>query len=739
MASSNTEKNFSYLPIVGLLLLALLTLVLLSAATQNINNLGRLYSALILLSLLVLIGLLVLIFRNLLRLLRQLRSKQMGSRLTLRLVTLFVLLAVTPALLVFGFAQQFLRTGIDSWFDVRVASALDDSLELSKAALDQGMRIRLSRTERILTDMNRLPVLNPALALDKHRQAIGATELTLWDRSGRALLSSNLDPLVVTPARPQPTLAAQVRRGDPYVGLEPGPDGGLLIRILLQIPRRDNVLLYATFPVAKRLGDLAHNVEQAYDRYQELAYLRGPLKFSFTLTLALILLLSLLGAVWVAFVSSRRLVAPISDLAEGTRAVAEGNYDTRLPWATNDELGLLVRSFNEMTSRIARSRSAAQRSEQLAIAQRSYLETVLKHLSSGVLTLDGEFRLRTCNPASTQVLGLNLEQCLTQNLQEMSKVHPRLLPLAEAILSHRDETDWSAEIHLLDEGGRPRVLICRGAALPTTDSEVDEQVLVFDDVTRLIQAQRDAAWGEVARRLAHEIKNPLTPIQLSAERLRHKYLKKMSEQDGELLKRLTGTIIKQVETMKEMVNAFSEYARNPKVDTCSMDINALVRDVVELYRGHQRLSLTLDLADDLPPVQADAGRLRQVFHNLIKNAIEAMEHSDDDDAAITISSGSSHTQTSMVCVRIEDNGPGIPDELRDKLFEPYITNKEKGSGLGLAVVKKILEEHGGKISVDSNPDRGTRFTLSLPVDQQGTVAATEAKGTSDERPLHPPG
>jgi len=724
---ATTPGRFSYLPIAGLLLLTLLTLMLLSAATQNINELGRLYSVLVLLSLLVVIGMLTLITRNLLRLLRQLRNKQIGSRLTLRMVTLFVLLAVTPALLVFGFAQQFLRTGIDSWFDARVADALDDALELSQAALEQGMRIRLKRTMLIAGEMNRLPVSNPELTLDAHRQAISATELTLWDNSGSALLSSNTDPLVVTPARPQATLVARVRHGDPYVGLEPNADGGLLIRILMRVPRRDGVLLYATFPVSERIGRLAQNVEGAYDRYQELAYLRGPLKFSFTLTLALILLLSVLGAVWVAFISSARLVAPISDLAEGTRAVAEGNYDTRLPATRNDELGLLVRSFNDMTSRISRARSARQRSEQQAIAQRSYLETVLKHLSSGVLTLDSELRLRTCNPASTQVLGLDLEHCLTQNLEEMSTQHPRLLPLAEAIVENRGNDDWSAEIHLLDQEGRPRVLICRGALLPTAAGEADEQVLVFDDVTRLIQAQRDAAWGEVARRLAHEIKNPLTPIQLSAERLQHKYLRKLSTEDGELLKRLTNTIIKQVETMKEMVNAFSEYARSPKVSTRTMDINTLARDVVELYRGHKEIALKLDLAADLPPVKADAGRLRQVFHNLIKNAIEAMDSTDT--PTITVSSGQSDSQISMVCVRIADNGPGIPDVLRDKLFEPYVTNKEKGSGLGLAVVKKILEEHGGGISVDSSAENGTRFTLSLPVDQEGRAQQPpESKG-----------
>jgi len=708
-------KRFSYLPIAALLLLALLTLVLLSAATQNINELGRLYSLLVLLSLLVLFGMLVLIIRNLLRLLRQLHHRELGSRLTLRMVVLFVLLSVTPALVVFGFAQQFLRTGIDSWFDVRVASALDDALDLSRAALDQGMRAHLKRTERIVDAMNQLPARNPELALDDYRQRIGATELTLWDSSGRAVLSSNTDPLEVTPARPQAALVARVERGDPYVGLEPNGDGGLLIRILLQVPGRDGIQLYATFPVAQRLGSLAHNVEQAYDRYQELAYLRGPLKFSFTLTLGLILLLSVLGAVWVAFISSRRLVAPIGALAEGTRKVADGDYDTRLPAASNDELGLLVRSFNDMTSRIARARSARRHSEQQAIAQRHYLETVLKHLSSGVLTLDAEQRLRTCNPASTQVLGLDLEQCLTQNLEQMSVEHPRLLPLSEAIQQHHDKDDWSAEIHLLDQDGRPRVLICRGAALPTTSGDASEQVLVFDDVTQLIQAQRDAAWGEVARRLAHEIKNPLTPIQLSAERLRHKYLSKLSEQDGEMLKRLTNTIIKQVETMKEMVNAFAEYARSPKVATRSMDINALVREVADLYRGHREITLSLSLQPELPPVRADAGRLRQVLHNLIKNAIEAME--DTPTASIDISTETSPTRSGLLCVRIQDNGPGIPDELRDKLFEPYVTNKEKGSGLGLAVVKKILEEHGGGISVDSSAEHGTRFTLSLPVDR----------------------
>jgi len=541
----------------------------------------------------------------------------------------------------------------------------------------------------------------------------------------------------VVPSRPKASLVVRVRNGDPYVGLEPNETGGLVIRILLTVPGHPGLLLHATFPVAERLSHLAGNVEQAYDRYQELAYLREPLKFSFTLTLALILLLSLLGAVWVAFVSARRLVAPIGDLAEGTRAVAAGNYDTRLPWATNDELGLLVRSFNDMTSRIARARNAAQRSEDQAIAQRSYLETVLKHLSSGVLTLDGDYHLRTCNPASTQVLGLPLDQCLTQDLCRLSLEHPHLLPLCDAIRAHAGDNDWQEEVQLVDEQGRPRVLLCRGALLPDEKGQGKEQVLVFDDVTRLIQAQRDAAWGEVARRLAHEIKNPLTPIQLSAERLRHKYLRKLSEEDGKLLKRLTGTITNQVETMKEMVNAFSEYARSPKLNSRAMDLNGLVKEVAEMYRGHSGVALAMQLAPQLPLVKADAGRLRQVLHNLIKNAIEAMEDMPADATpTITIASDiampAGSLPASMVVLSIADNGPGIPKDLREHLFEPYVTNKEKGSGLGLAVVKKILEEHGGDICVDSGPDQGTRFTLRLPIDQQ-----TRARqDIADERPVH---
>ena len=742
MHPDSKKSRFSFLPVVGLLVLSLTALFLLSAATQNIDAFGRLYSWLLGLSLLVLVGLIILIGSNLFKLVRQLQRRKMGSRLTLRMVSLFVMLSVIPAVVVYGFAQQFLHAGIDSWFDVRVDKALDDAMELSRAALDQGMRVRLRRTEAIARKLDETLAIDPSLALDDLRGDNGATEFTLWAPGGRALLTSHADPLMVIPKRPDETLMSRVRRGSPYVGLEPTPDGKFLARLLVPVPGRDGVVLLARYPIGERIGELAGNVEQAYEKYQELAYLRGPLKFSFSLTLVLVLLLSLLTAVWTAFFTARRLVAPIGALAEGTRAVANGDYDTRLPITTRDELGLLVRSFNEMTARIADASDALRRSEDRAIAQRSYLETVLKHLSSGVLTVDHDLRLRSCNPASTQVLGLDLAQCIDQPINQMAISHPRLLPLSEAIEAHADDSDWRAEIHLVGADGRPRILICRGARLPAIETGADlgsgQQVLVFDDVTQLIQAQRDAAWGEVARRLAHEIKNPLTPIQLSAERLRYKYLKKMSAEDGELLARLTTTIIKQVDTMKEMVNAFSDYARSPKLQTISMDLNGLVHEVVDLYRAQRKVSLKLDLFDPLPPVLADAGRLRQVLHNLIKNAQEALE-----DTPAPVISVASRRPPGDICncieLTISDNGPGIPAELSDHLFEPYVTNKEKGSGLGLAVVKKILEEHGGNITVDSPAGQGARFTLRLPTADATTTTTSTALPPASPDPNPGPG
>jgi nitrogen fixation/metabolism regulation signal transduction histidine kinase len=548
--------------------------------------------------------------------------------------------------------------------------------------------------------------------------------------------SSSLDPTTVVPSLPNHAILQQLRHGLEYAALEPVHERGLQYRIVTTIANPDPLgeprLLHALYPIPERIDTLAASVQSAYTQYKELSFLREPLKYSFTLTLSLVLLLSLLTAVWAAFFSAQRLVAPIRDLAEGTRAVADGDYDMRLPLPGRDELGFLVRSFNEMTRKLSRARDSAQESQAQAEEQRAYLQAVLACLSSGVLTLNPHGRLRTANSAAATILGIDLEPLAGLSLQEAAEKAPMLEPLLETIAAHlgSEQGNWQAEVVLFGGNGRC-VLICRGAPLQAEGEPQGEHVIVFDDVTALIQAQRDAAWGEVARRLAHEIKNPLTPIQLSAERLRHKYLKQMSKEDAEVLDRSTHTIVQQVESMKEMVKAFSDYARPPKLQLTQVALGRLVKEVLDLYQGDERLQITLDYTGEMPTIEADMGRLRQLLHNLIKNAIEA--NGDNGPIALRLLIHCADKDgCHFVELRFEDHGPGFPEELLDQLFEPYITSKPKGTGLGLAVVKKIVEEHGGIIWAENDKEGGAVITVRLPV--QAKTRTQQSSGNAP-RPL----
>jgi nitrogen fixation/metabolism regulation signal transduction histidine kinase len=435
------------------------------------------------------------------------------------------------------------------------------------------------------------------------------------------------------------------------------------------------------------------------------------------MTLSLVLALSLLSAVWAAFFSTRRLVAPIRDLAEGTRAVAAGDYDKRLPVSSNDELGFLVQSFNDMTRKIAQARDAVSMSRQQAESQRVYLMALLERLSSGVLTLDSQQHLRTANAAASQLLNTDLGAALGRTWEEIAAAHPHLAEFGGAIgrhLSAPAQQDWREECVMTTPAGR-QTLMCRGTLLPGADGAEPDYLVVFDDVTALIQAQRDAAWGEVARRLAHEFKNPLTPIQLSAERLRHKYLKTMDAKDAEVLDRSTHTIVQQVEVMKDMVNSFAEYARNPQMQPRPMQLNQLVNEVLDLYRGGGAgAQFYVRLEPDLPLIEADPGRLRQLLHNLIKNSLEAMSGKRGSRIIVGTRSVLDH-DTRFVELWVEDRGPGIPEEIMAQLFEPYVTTKPKGTGLGLAIVKKIVEEHGGTLTAENPKEGGACLKIRFPV------------------------
>lgn len=746
------RRRATVLAAVSLLSLSLLaSLILMSAAIQNSGNFGAMYSVLLVLNSAGLLTFIALIAINLRRLIKQLRRREAGARLTLRMLVIFVTLAVVPVLVVYGFSLDFLRRGIDSWFDVEIDRALNDSLELSRAALDLRMRELLGQTEQMAyevgkgsgtpTPLNLNVLRNPdativansqapaARDLDLLRERSGAEELALLTREGR-LLGSSTGATAIVPNLPPEAILLQVRQGRSYIGLDPIRDAGLYVRVAVNVPEvslgSSKRVLHALYPIAARLNRLADSVESAYVEYNELAYLRDKLKLSFAMTLTLVLLFSIVTAVWAAFYSARRLVQPIRDLAAGTAAVADGDYETSLPVQSNDDIGFLVRSFNDMTIRVAKARGEVE-------AQHQYLDTVLGQLSSGVIAMDESLFLTTINDSARDILGLSEGEISALRLADLAERKEHLRPFVDGIMLQLDAGDgrWQQQIVIFRPSGR-RVLMCRGTKMAVNAPESAGSVIVFDDITAIIQGQRDAAWSEVARRLAHEIKNPLTPIQLSAERLRQKYLGKMSEKDAETLERLTATIIQQVDTMKSMVNTFSDYARPPKINPETTDLNDLVAGVVELFKSaNPTIKFELDIDDGLPQVPADASRLRQVINNLVKNAVEASTETTERRVIVRTDLSTSDSGT-YVEIRVEDRGEGIDEKLFENIFEPYVTNKTRGTGLGLAIVKKIVEEHGGMVLLENNPGPGAAAIIRLPIEGVGDTLALRL-GNIDER------
>ncbi|MGH8551613.1 MAG: ATP-binding protein [Methylococcales bacterium] len=695
--------------------LIMLSLHLMSTATQDASGLGEMYSWLVLINTLGSVLLLALVVANIHALIRQVRKRKAGARLTLRMVFLFVLLSMAPASIVFYYSTQFLHHSIDSWFDVEIDRAMEDALELSQAALDQRMGQLLAETTRMAEYLGEVPDSMVSIALGELREESEATDLILISKTGRIIASNSIHPELIMPSLPDESILPQIKRGHGYVGLEFLGEEDLQIRTLTNLSGLEPRYLQALYPVPRRIQSLSKSVEVAYGRYKEMNYLRDSLELSFLLTLSLILLLSLLAAIWVAFVSIRGIVAPVRNLALGTMAVGAGDYEQRLPVVSRDEWGFLVESFNEMTERLAKTRDEADRSRLEVEEQRAYLETVLASLTSGVLSFDIRLRLKTANQAAEKILELDFGDYAGKRLNALIAKYPRLTDFVSVVQRRLEASQsvWQEEVVILGRNGRQQ-LLCRGTPLFSTYGKISGAVMVFDDMTNLISAQRNAAWAEVAQRLAHEIKNPLTPIQLSAERLKRKLNDKLEHEETAILDRAITTIVQQVEAMKSMVNAFSDYARPSRQQPVYLNLNTLISEVLALYPSQSGAVLEAVLDDELPQVEADPVRMRQVLHNLIKNAREALEPFEH--GRIRVSTRTVRLQGSnRIELRVEDNGPGISPDKVDRVFDPYVTGKAKGTGLGLAIVKKIIEEHGGMISVDTEYLDGAAFLIRLPV------------------------
>ena len=709
--------------------------LLLAKSVQNSSAFNRLQPAILMVDIGGVVALSVLLARKLWRLVHDYRAHVPGSRLTARTVAIFGALVIAPLLIVYLSSLEFINVGIDSWFKVEVKQGLNNAVRLSRAALDLRTREFSERTVALAQALTRASTGEVQGLLDAERRTSQALEVVLFSSHARVIASSLESPLESLPSQPAEDLVRQVEQHLPYVSLEPQTGGRYLIRTAAAVGgpgSRDQRFVVATYRVPAQLAAMTEAVQNSYSQYGDLAAQREPLKYSFRLTLTLVLLLSMLAAIYGAIYSAQRLVRPVQDLIEGTRAVGKGDFGTRLPLPSRDEMGFLVHSFNDMTKKLRRARAEATQSQQAVERERERLAIILARLSTGVLAIDRNMTVRTANAAAGAILGTDLSAAAGRALPELAASNERLGQFVAAIAVRfaAGREEWREQLDLDSSAGR-RTLMCACTPLPGEDADMGF-VIVFDDITALLQAQRDAAWGEVARRLAHEIKNPLTPIQLSAERLRRRLLSGMSERDADILERGTRTIVQQVETMQQMVNAFSEYARAPEMHITRFNLNQLVSEVADLYRSQAPgTRIRLDLDEHIELIEADRGRVRQILNNLVTNALEALEGVGSPLLEITTSLERS-ADGDYAAMTVCDNGPGFQRELLGRMFDPYVTSKPKGTGLGLAIVKKIIEEHGGRIDADNRPEGGARVRVVLPVKDSTRSATGGARERRDQ-------
>ena len=717
-------------------------LVLLTQATGNRERYNQNYEWLVLVNGVVASGLLITILWGAFRLVLRLRRGQFGSRLLLKLAAIFALVGVVPGVLIYVVSYQFVSRSIESWFDVKVEAALMAGLNLGRSTLDTLSGDMAKQSRAAASQLSEVGDASVGLALEKIREQLGVSDAVLWSTNGRMLASAGQSRFQIRPERPAPLQFKEARQkgsAEWVEGLDeavPGGDKGR-IKVLVLVPAsgtsfgEDQRLLQLTQELSPTLVSNALEIQTANREYQERALARDGLRRMYIGTLTLSLFMAVLGAILLAFFLGNQLARPLLLLAHGMRQVAAGDLTPKLALQGKDELGGLTRSFADMTQQLSDARSAVERSLTQLDAARGNLQTILDNLTAGVMVLDAQGVIQSANPGATRILRVPVAVHKGLPLLSLPTLHEFARGVAAQFALLRSDKDtheldhWqkSFEIHATGQGLSESAvtLLARGAVLPD-----GMRLLVFDDISEIVSAERAQAWGEVARRLAHEIKNPLTPIQLSAERLARKLIGKLDAQDDAVLTKSVKTIVDQVDAMKRLVNEFRDYARLPTAELRSVQLNALISDLMVLYANEpsdqvHRAPVLAELDPTCPPILGDEQQLRQVIHNLLQNAQDACEVRPGarTDARVRVRT-EWNAARSRVRMTVTDTGPGFEPHILQRAFEPYVTTKTKGTGLGLAVVKKIVDEHKAKIElsnvVQDGEIKGAQVSLSFALD-----------------------
>lgn len=738
---------------------ALALLALLVWSTGNASRFAQHYDLLLAVNAVFAVTLAFWVVVLAVRLVRQIRRRQFGARLTARFALSFVLIGVLPGALIYVLSVQFMSRSIESWFNVRVDTALESGLSLGRAVLDLQLADLNTRARQMATQLDDKSDADMGVLISKLREDGGAGEAMVFSGSGRLVAFSTGDYGKLIPDGPPSHVMNQLRVARHYAaaevdetsnGVRPEGDSftGLFLRVVVPITRLDRSAtslgvtpdvrwLQVIQPVAEQIARNASQVEAGFRDYQELALSRQGLRKLYGITLTLALILAVFASVVVALGVSRRLVRPLLTLAAGTQAVGVGDYRPLPEPPEKDEVGQLTRSFNAMTRQLDEARQMVERNRQQLERTNVYLESVLSNLSSGVLVFDEGFRVNLFNHGAQSILRVDLRSVKGRPLETVDGAFKLSQLIRHAFAAHAavesERPFWQQQFELeletpVDNGTREDVvtLLARGTHL-TIDGRANGYLVVFDDISEVISANRTVAWGEVARRLAHEIKNPLTPIQLSAERLAMKLADRLGEADAAMLIRSTNTIVNQVASLKKMVDDFREYARTPPAQMQSLDLNVLVAEIMTLYGWDPAgistdeqtgLCIEAELEPGLPAVEGDPNQLRQVIHNLLANARDALAGAGATEAKIQVQTkltlsrlADDGKETQAVRFTVSDTGPGFEPQVLTRVFEPYVTTKSTGTGLGLAIVKKIIEEHGGRIDVSNRREGGARVSI----------------------------